>query len=224
MNIEDLERQQLELSKKLILEDTKPIENIRLVAGIDTTYTDIWTNPTVAISSIVVLDIENNFKEVEIVFAEKEIDFPYIPTFLAYRELPSILEAYKKLKTKPDAFLVDGMGILHPRKMGIASHFGVITGEISVGIGKSKLVGNFEMPENKPFSYKPIFVNKGKRGYILRVKKNTNPIFISPGNKISVDSSLQLALKCIGRYKLPEPVRLAHNHLQEYRRKILKEG
>ncbi len=216
--IEKLKKEQINLSKKLKLKDKKTLDEIKLVAGIDTTFTNIWENPTTAISCIVVLDIEDNFKEVEIVFAEKIIDFPYIPTFLAYRELPVILETYKKLKTKPDAFLVDGMGIIHPRKMGIASHFGVVTDEISVGVGKSKLVGKFEMPENKKFSYKPVYVDGELRGYVVRTKKNANPVFVSPGNNISVESSLKLVLKCVDKYKLPEPTRRAHNYLQKYRR------
>ncbi len=216
-----LEEEQLELSKKLNLTDKIDIDNIKLVAGIDLTFTNIWENPTTGIACIVVLD----YKTLEVkekVFAEKKVDFPYIPTFLAYRELPTILEAYKKLTLKPDVFILDGMGILHPRKMGIASHFGVITNEVSIGCGKSKLIGEFEEPENKPFSYKPVFVEGELRGYVVRTKKNTNPIFISPGNNISVRSSLKLTLNTVKKYKLPEPTRLAHNFLQEYRRKLLE--
>lgn len=127
-----------------------------------------------AIACITVIDIKDNFKEVETVFSEREIDFPYIPTFLAYRELPPVLDAYEKIRSEVDAFIIDGMGILHPRKMGIASHFGVITGEISVGCGKSKLVGQFEEPENKNLSYRPVYIDGEKRGYILRTKRTQN--------------------------------------------------
>ncbi len=215
--LEKLEKEQLKLAKKLKLQDKKPVEEIRFVAGVDTTFTDIWKNPTTAISCIVVMDLKD-FSIVEKVFAKKTIDFPYIPTFLAYRELPVILEAYKKLKSKPDAFLLDGMGIIHPRKMGIAAHFGVITDEIAVGVGKSKLTGKFKEPENKKFAYEPVFVNGEKRGYVVRTKKNSNPVFVSPGNNISIDSSLKLTLKALRNYKLPEPIRFAHNLLQQYRR------
>ncbi len=219
--IEKLKKEQIELSKKLSLKDKKPLSQIRYVAGIDVTFTNIWDNPTTGIACITILDIKENFKEIETVFHSQEIDFPYIPTFLAYRELPVILEAYKKLSFKPDAFIVDGMGILHPRKMGIASHFGVITDEISVGCGKSKLIGEFEIPPDKPRAYRPVYVDGEHRGYIVRTKKGTNPIFVSPGNNISVPSSVQLVLRCLNGYKLPEPTRLAHNKLQVYRRKLL---
>ena len=222
--IEKLKREQLELAKKLNLKDIKPLYELRYIAGVDTTFLDIWKNPTKAISSIVILDIKNNFKVVEKVFAEKIIDFPYIPTFLAYRELPIILEAYKKLSIKPDVFIIDGMGILHPRKMGIAAHFGVITNTISIGCGKSKLVGEFKEPPNKRFAYNKVYVNGEHRGYIVRSRVNSKPIFISPGNNISLQSSLNITLLSITKYRLPEPVRLAHNFLQEYRRKLLNQG
>lgn len=218
--IEKLKKEQIQLSKKLKLKDKFPISNIKLVAGIDVTFTDIWKNPTTGIACITVLDIET-FEEVETVYACKTINFPYIPTFLAYRELPVILKAYEKLKTKADAYLVDGMGILHPRKMGIASHFGVITDTVSIGCGKSKLIGNFKMPENKKFAYKPVYVEGELRGYVLRTKKNANPIFVSPGNNISIDSSLELVKKSVTNYKLPEPVRKAHNLLQIKRKEVI---
>ncbi|SNZ02464.1 Endonuclease V [Persephonella hydrogeniphila] len=216
--IEKLKAQQISLSKKLKLKDRIPVQQIKTVAGIDVTFTDIWKNPTTGIACITVLDLDN-FKILEKVFAEKKVDFPYIPTFLAYRELPVILEAYKKLNTTPDAFILDGMGIIHPRKMGIAAHFGVITDSISVGCGKSKLVGDFKIPENKKFAYEPVFIDGEIRGYILRTKKNANPVFVSPGNNISLESSLKLVMKAVKNYKLPEPTRLSHLFLQEYRRK-----
>jgi len=219
--IKKLEKEQLELSKRLSLMDKKNINEIKYIAGIDTTFTDIWSDKTTAISAITVLEYPS-LKEVETVFAVKEIDFPYIPTFLAYRELPAILEAYKKLRTKPDVFFIDGMGILHPRKMGIASHFGVITGEVSIGIGKSKLIGEYKEPENKPLSFRPIYVNGELRGYILRSRKNSNPIFVSPGNNISANSALKLTVNTLKGYKLPEPTRLAHNKLQIYRKNYLR--
>ncbi len=220
--VEKLKKEQIQLSKKLNLKDIKPLSEIRYVAGVDVTFTDIWDNPTTGIACITVLDIKENFKEIETVFSQKLVDFPYIPTFLAYRELPVIMEAFKKLTVKPDAFIIDGMGILHPRKMGIASHFGVITNTVSIGCGKSKLVGEFEEPPNKPRAYKPVYVDGELRGYVVRTKKNTKPIFVSPGNNISVFSSVQVVLRCLNGYKLPEPTRLAHNKLQIYRKSILK--
>jgi len=219
--IEKLKKEQLKLSQKLNLKDKIPLEKINTVAGIDVTFTDIWAKKTTGIACITVLDITQDFKTVETVYATKEIDFPYIPTFLAYRELPVIMDAYKKLNFKPDAFILDGMGILHPRKMGIAAHFGVITDTVSVGCGKSRLTGEFTPPENKKFAYSPIYVDGELRGYAVRTRKNANPVFISPGNNISVENSLKLLTKTTTEYKLPEPTRKAHNLLQEYRKQLI---
>ena len=216
-----LKKEQLNLSKKLKIKDRIPVENIKTVAGIDVTFTDVWKNPTTGIACIVVIDTADDFKVIEIVYGEEIVNFPYIPTFLAYRELPVILKAYEKLKTKPDAFMLDGMGILHPRKMGIASHFGVITDTVSVGCGKSKLVGDYEEPPNKKLSYSPVYVDGEIRGFTVRTKKNTNPVFVSPGNNISVENSLKLLIKSLDRYKLPEPTRIAHILLQKYRKGII---
>ncbi|MDQ7055969.1 MAG: endonuclease V [Persephonella sp.] len=166
------------------------MEKIRTVAGIDVTFTDVWKNPTTGIACIVVIDTAENFKVIETVYAEETVDFPYIPTFLAYRELPVILKAYEKLKTKPDAFMLDGMGILHPRKMGIASHFGAITDTVSVGCGKSRLIGDYKEPPNKKLAYSPVCLNGELRGFAVRTKKNANPVFISPGNNISVETAV----------------------------------
>ena len=220
IDVKQLEKEQIALSKKLKLKDKIPVEKIKLVAGVDVTFTNIWTNPTVAIASIVVIELDT-FSVKEVVYAEKKIDFPYIPTFLAYRELPVILEAYKKVKTKPDAYMIDGQGIIHPRKMGIAAHFGVITDEVSIGVAKSKLVGKFQEPENKKFAAKPVYVDDELRGYVLRTRKNAKPIFVSPGNNISVESAVKVVVKSIkNNFRIPEPTRLAHNYLQQYRKKI----
>ncbi len=224
IDVKKLEEEQIRLSKRLKLKDKIPIDSIRLVAGVDVTFTDIWKNPTTGIASVVVLDFKT-LNVVDVVYAKKVIDFPYIPTFLAYRELPVILEAYRNLNVKPDVFLIDGQGIIHPRKMGIASHFGVITDEVSIGVAKSKLVGEYQEPENRKFSAKPIYVNRELRGYVLRTRKNSKPIFVSPGNNISVESSVKVVVKCLKNdFRLPEPTRLAHNYLQAYRRKILSES
>ena len=222
MDLNELKKQQLELSKKLKLQDKIDIRNIRTVAGIDTTFLNPYKEPTLALSSIVVLDL-TDFSVKEVVYGQKMIDIPYIPTFLAFRELPSIMEAYKNLKSKVDVFILDGQGILHPRKMGIASHFGVLTDTVTVGCGKTHLYGEYKHPENKPMSYSYVYADGEVRGYALRVKKNTNPIFISPGNNISLESSLYVIIKTVKDYKLPEPVRLAHNYLSEYRKRILQE-
>lgn len=222
MDLEKLKEYQIELSKKLNLIDKVDISKIKTVAGIDTTFLNPYSQPTLAISCIVIMDI-TDFSIKEVVYGQKKVNFPYIPTFLAFREIPSIMDAYNKLSIRPDIFILDGQGIMHPRKMGIASHFGVITDTVSIGCGKSHLYGSYIQLENKPMAYSPVYENKDKIGYALRVKKNTNPIYISPGNNISIESSLYVIIKTLRGYKLPEPVRLSHNYLIQYRKNLLKE-
>ncbi len=223
-DLHELEKMQIELSKQISLEDKIDVENIRYVAGVDTTFLNPFENPTTAISCITVIDIKD-FSVVETVYGEKEIDFPYIPTFLAFRELPSIMEAYKKLKSKVDVFILDGQGILHPRRMGIAAHFGVITETITIGSGKSHLYGYYKEPENKNMVFDYVYDKNGEKlGYILRVKKNTKPIFISPGNNISLKSSIYVIIKTINKYKLPIPIKYAHENLTKLRKRLIYGG
>lgn len=223
MDILKLKNIQIELSKKVNLTDKIDIDKASTFAGVDCSFIQRG-DQTYGFACIVV--VGRKFDILDISYSDGKVDFPYIPTFLAFRELPLIIKAYKKLKLKPDVFIFDGQGILHPRKIGIASHFGVITDTVTVGCGKSYLCGEFVMPQNKNLAKSPIYIDNELCGYALRVKKNTNPIFISPGNNICVESSLYVIIKMLNGYKLPEPVRLAHNFLKIYRNefKELKDG
>ena len=221
MDLEALKREQLSLRKKLNLRDSIKLDEVRYVAGIDLTYLDVWKNPTIGIACAVVLDLMNDLNVVEVEYAIKSVDFPYIPTFLAYRELPLVLEVTGKLENPVDVFMLDGMGIMHPRRMGIAAHFGVVQDVVSLGCAKSYLVGDYKEPANVFGDYRPVFVDGELRGFALRSKKNARPIFISPGNNITPHSALKLTLLCLDGYKVPKPTRLAHNYLQQYRKNLL---
>ncbi|MCX7760896.1 MAG: endonuclease V [Hydrogenothermaceae bacterium] len=218
--IEEFIKIQNELSKRVKIEDKIDINNITKIAGVDCSFVE-KDGHTIGISCIVVMDRQFNILETQ--FGEGKVDIPYIPTFLAFREIPIIMKAYEKVKEAPDIFIFDGQGILHPRNMGIATHFGVLTDTVTIGCGKSHLYGKFLPPPNQNMAKSPVYVNDKIYGYALRVKKNTNPIFISPGNNISVDSSLYVIINNLRGYKLPEAVRIAHNSLQEYRKKLIKE-
>lgn len=150
--------------------------------------------------------------------------FPYVPGYLAFREIPSILKAYEQLPEKPDVVMFDGNGVLHKRRMGIASHFGVLTDSITMGCAKKKLAGVYNDPgENKgDFT---LVTDKGDTiGFALRSKNNVKPIFISPGNKMSLKDSMDIAMKCIGKHRLPEPTRHAHEFVNRFRTGALTEG
>lgn len=153
-----------------------------------------------------------------------ETRFPYVPGFLAFREVPALVKAWNQMLIKPDVLVVDGHGIAHPRRMGIATHFGTLTGQPSIGCAKKLLFGKYTEPAGMRGSFSAIMDKDEALGYVLRTKNNVAPVFISPGNLTGINSSLQLMLKCMGKYRIPEPTRLAHELVNKFRRGELKEG
>ena len=203
INTERYIRIQEELRDKIILEDKLP-GKIKTIAGADQAFPE----KDRVRSCIVVLSFPE-LHEIGKVFFEIETDFPYIPGLLTFREGPGIVEAYKKLKKKPDILLIDGHGIAHPRRMGIATHVGILLDIPTIGIAKKKLVGDFEVPE-KVGEHEPLKYQNEIIGAVLKSKEGCNPIFISPGNRISLKTSIEIVKKCLKDHKLPEPTRLAH--------------
>ncbi|MBZ4192298.1 deoxyribonuclease V [Niabella beijingensis] len=138
------------------------------------------------------------------------VQFPYISGLLAFREVPALLKAWEALSLKPDVLVLDGHGIAHPRRLGIATHFGIIKNIPTIGCAKTRLTGNYQEPGNRRLDHTPLFDKQEKIGSVLRTKPNCKPIFVSPGNKVSMDQSLELITRCCGKYRIPEPTRLAH--------------
>lgn len=151
-------------------------------------------------------------------------DFPYIPGFLGFREIPSLLTAWEMIPDKPDLMVLDGQGILHPRKMGIASHFGVLTQHLTIGCAKNSLFGKYEEPGLQKYSHSPVYAHHEISGYALRTKDRTLPVFVSPGYGLDVSQALAVIHKCIGKYRVPEPTRIAHEIVNQFRTGNLKEG
>lgn len=143
--------------------------------------------------------------------------FPYIPGLLAFREAPALIAAWNQLEIKPDVMVLDGQGIAHERRMGIATHFGLLTNVPAIGCAKSRLTGIYEMPENKQFARTPLLHKNEHVGVVMRTKLNCKPVFVSPGHKVSIDQSVEIIQKCVGRYRIPEPTRLAHNLVNDVR-------
>lgn len=153
-----------------------------------------------------------------------ETRFPYVPGYLAFREVPALVKVWEQMKIKPDILVVDGHGIAHPRKMGIATHFGAVTGQPSMGCAKNILTGKFQEPGMEFGAYTPI-VDKGEQiGYAFRSKAKVNPVFISPGHLMGMNNSLQIIKQCTGKYRIPEPTRLAHELVNRFRTGQLEEG
>jgi len=153
-----------------------------------------------------------------------DVRFPYVSGYLAFREVPALMKAWEQLPGKPDVLVVDGHGIAHPRRMGIAAHFGALTGQTTLGCAKTILCGKFEEPNPERGSFSPIFHKEEQVGWALRSKSNVSPVFISPGNKMDMDDSLHVMQACLGKYRIPEPTRLAHELVNRFRTGELAEG
>jgi len=136
--------------------------------------------------------------------------FPYIPGLLSFREVPALLLAWNQLQIKPDLLVLDGQGIAHPRRMGIATHFGLVTDTPTLGCAKSLLTGKFETLLEAAGSQSFIYDQEEVIGAALRTKTKVNPIFISPGHRIDLEQSLEIIKQCVNGYRIPEPTRKAH--------------
>ena len=155
---------------------------------------------------------------------KSEVNFPYVPGYLAFREVPPLMKAWELLPEKPDLLVVDGHGIAHPRRMGIAAHFGTLSGQVSVGCAKNKLWGEYQEPGQEQFSSSTLTHNGETIGYVLRTKTRVKPIFVSPGFGIDLQGSLQAVKSCVRKYRLPEPTRQAHNFVNLFRTGQMSEG
>lgn len=150
---------------------------------------------------------------------EDTIPFPYVPGLLSFREIPMLLKAWEKLRSKPEVLMVDGIGIAHPRRFGIASHLGVVLGIPTIGCAKSVLTGIYEEPgiEAGLVSYLQDRTTNEVIGAAVRTKRSVKPMFISPGHLITLDDSISLVLESIRKHRLPEPTRQAHLAVNEAR-------
>lgn len=201
---------------------------VSLIAGCDISFNKF--SETVY-AGIVVLKLP----ELEIVDQATAISntlFPYVPGLLSFRETPALLEAWERLKTAPDVIVLDGQGLAHPRRFGIACHFGLLAGLPSMGCAKTVLVGKFDEPDPKAGSYSEMIHRGEVIGAAVRTKNNVSPVFISPGHLIDLPSAIDLTLRCAkgysseatAKYRIPEPTRQAHLLVNALRRGEITES
>jgi deoxyribonuclease V len=202
---------QKELASKVKLVPLRQLP--RFVAGADISFNRY--SPTMH-AGFVLLDTRT-MEVVERAGASMSVKFPYVPGYLSFREIPPLLRAWKKLKTKPGLLLVDGQGIAHPRRLGIASHLGVLLGIPTIGCGKSRLIGTYEEPGLEAGSRTPLWHKEERIGSVLRTKNKVKPLFISPGHLVDQESAPRLVLELCAGYRLPEPTRRAHLFVNELR-------
>ena len=208
MDIRELKKEQIRLAKKVIVKDE--FDELNYIGGCDQAFID-----NKVISGVVVLDYKT-LKIVEKKYAVAEAPVQYIPGFLSYREGPAIVEAVNKLQQKPDILLVDGNGILHERKLGMASHVGILLDMPTIGVAKSLLLG--EEKEGK------IVVDGEIRAVTMRTKEHSKPIYISPGHRVSLKTAEEVVKKCmVEKHKLPEPLHEAHKYSNKVRDRLLEQ-
>lgn len=196
---------QLELAKQVVLRDNFP-KPLHTVAGFDVGFEN---RGAITRAAAVLLDA-NTLEVLDQQIARLPTRMPYVPGLLSFRELPALLEALALLKHTPDIALVDGHGLAHPRRIGIASHFGVATGLPSIGVGKSIHVGETKMAlHDMRGAFTPLRDKGEQIGWLLRSKPNCLPLVVSPGHKVSMAAAPELVMRFVTTYRLPEPTRLA---------------
>jgi len=214
---EELFHIQKQIASKAVIDDKISPNELKLIAGADQAFfyesknnTEDKDRQEKIISAVVVLEYPS-MKFIDYSYSVMPVDFPYIPGLLSFREAPSMINAFRALKSKntPDLLVIDGCGINHPRFAGLATHVGVTLDVATIGVAKNLLCGNGEVPTGE--GEECVIKYKGEDiGYFLKSKKGCKPIIIAPGHKISLKTSLQLIKSCIRKHKLPEPTRMAH--------------
>jgi deoxyribonuclease V len=194
---------------------TKP----KTIAGLDCALSK---NEGKIVAAVVILRMPNatkglwepikqtDFEIIETATASEKLTFPYIPGLLSFRESPVCIAAVEKLKNEPDAFMIDGQGIAHPRRFGIAAHLGLFFDKPTIGCAKSRLTGSFEEPAAEKGAYSPLNDRDDVIGAVVRTRSNVEPVFVSVGNKCQLDDAIEITLAWTTKYRIPEPTRLAH--------------
>ncbi|SEJ53577.1 Endonuclease V [Dyadobacter koreensis] len=218
LNLAEAKAIQNELRERTRIE---PLQNeITTIAGADISLNRF---SEVIFAGIVMLRY-SDMQPIAYSMVESRTSFPYVPGFLAFREVPALVQALEQMSVKPDVIMVDGHGIAHPRRMGIAAHFGALTGMATMGCAKNILFGKWQEPGIQKGEFSPIMTKEEIIGYAFRSKLKTNPVFVSPGNKLSLQNSLDIMQRCSGSYRLPEPTRRAHDFVNLFRTGKLESG
>jgi deoxyribonuclease V len=210
MKVADLRKEQLRLAKKVITKDE--FDQLEYIGGCAQTYIE-----KKVISAVAVLEYKT-LKVVEKKYACVAAPIQYIPGFLSYRESPAVVEAVSKLKQKPDVLLVPANGILHERKIGMASHLGILLDMPTIGLAKKLSLGEEKEGE--------IIVDGEKRGVLFETKEHARPLYLSIGHRVSLKTAQEIAKKCmVEKHKMPEPLHEAHKYSNKIRDRLMeKEG
>lgn len=197
---------QCKLAERVSFADRKLGKNPHLIAGVDLAC---GKNGEQATAAVVLLKYPE-MNVVKVATARGQLDYPYIPGLLSFREMPLVLDAFSKLEPVPDLVMVDGQGVAHPRRLGLASHLGLFLDLPTIGCAKSRLCGQVVMPGEEIGSSSEIRDGDEIIGNCLRTKKKVKPLYVSVGHQTSLEGACKWVLACCRGYRLPEPTRLAH--------------
>jgi deoxyribonuclease V len=187
------------------IEKNDRLGEIRFVGGTDLGFEDEGRTARGAVAVLAFQSLEL----VDWAVARRPVTFPYVPGLLSFREIPALLDAWRKLRLKPDVVLCDGQGVAHPRRIGIASHFGLLADVPAVGVAKSRLVGTHREPGPKRGSATRLMDGDEQIGIVLRTRDGVRPLYVSTGHRVSLPTARKLVLACAPRYRLPETTRWA---------------
>jgi len=204
VNVEEAIQIQEALRGRVILRNT--FKDVTKIGGADVGYS---RDKHFLYAAIVVLSFPE-METLEIANAHGKIPFPYIPGLFSFREGPILIKAFRKLNLKPDVMIFEGQGIAHPRGFGLASHLGLWLDLPSIGCAKTPLLGDFIYPGSSKGSYEVMRRGREEVGVVLRTRENVKPMFISPGHRIDLETSMKVVLKTCTKFRIPEPLRKAH--------------
>lgn len=208
---------QEKLRRRIILK--KNFSEVKRITGADISFSK---GSNRAYAAVVIFSFPGNRRLDEASEARRQLEileeqhaignlsFPYIPGLLTFREGPLLIEAFKKIKIEPDVIIFDGQGIAHPKRLGLATHMGILLDKPTIGCAKSRLIGTYKEPEKKIGSHSLLRDDGEIIGAVLRTREDVSPVFVSPGHRIDLKSSIEIVLECLRGYRLPEPTRQAH--------------
>lgn len=203
LTVEEATAIQNQLSREIITSDQ--LGEVKYVAGVDVGFED---NYAISRAAVAVL----SFPELQLIeqaIARRPTNFPYIPGFLSFREVPVVLDALSQIKITPDLILCDGQGIAHPRRFGLACHLGLLITVPTIGVAKSRLIGQHEELPPEKGNWQPLRHRGEVIGAVVRSRTGVKPLYVSPGHRISLPTAIDYVLRCTPKYRLPETTRWA---------------
>jgi deoxyribonuclease V len=196
------------LRPMLVLDEPGPASP-STVAGLDVSYADDGDDPGARLAAAVVVLDARTLDTIEESVVTGTAAFPYVPGLFAFRELPALMEALRRLTVEPEVLVCDGYGLAHPRRFGLACHLGVLTDLPSFGIAKTPFVGTYEPPGEERGASSPLRDGDEVIGRVLRTREDVKPVFVSVGHRIGLDTACDLALAMTPEFRLPETTRRA---------------